>query len=118
MQDPLPPPTESSLDSAHAYLYLGQLDIAQALAMTSARIFDQSGDRREGVLADMALARLHVQAVEPRGLVLAHSAIEAVAQTNSAVARQCWLSPLAEVLELRSGSDAKELARMARQVAT
>lgn len=105
------------LDTAHAHLYLGQFDVAEALAATSARILAHSGDRREGVLADMALARLHVQAGEPRGLQLARSAIESVAQIDSAVARQIWLPPLIEALEARPESDAKDLARAAQQIA-
>ncbi|MGH3897136.1 MAG: helix-turn-helix domain-containing protein [Pseudonocardiaceae bacterium] len=105
------------LDTGHTYLHLGQLVTAEAALAMSVRTFQHSGDRREGVVADISLARLHVQAGEPRGLVLAKAAIDAVAETRSGVARQIWLPPLADALESRSGSDARELARLARQVA-
>ena len=55
------------LDSAHTYLRLGRLDAAEAMASTSARTLAASGDRREGVLAELATARVHVQAGEPVG---------------------------------------------------
>ncbi|MGH3942353.1 MAG: hypothetical protein ACRDTG_27785 [Pseudonocardiaceae bacterium] len=105
------------LNTGHTYLHLGQLDTAQATLAKSAHTFRQSGDRREGVVANISLARLHVQAGDSRGLVLAKSAIEAVTETRSGTARQIWLPPLAVALEAQSGSDAKELARMARRVA-
>ena len=106
------------LDSAHTFLHIGRLDTAAALAATSARTLAASGDRRERVLADLAVARVNVQAGEPGGLERARAAIRAVADTPSVVARQCWLPPLAEALETRSGADARDLARQARQVVT
>lgn len=117
------PPTEHvrgcmDLDSAHAYLYIGQFDAAQAMATTSARTFRACGERREGVLADVAVARLHVHTGEPDGPKLARAAITQVAQTQSAVARECWLPPLADALDTRPGPDYQDLARMARQVAS
>ncbi|MCA1672758.1 MAG: hypothetical protein LC799_11325, partial [Actinobacteria bacterium] len=105
------------LDSAHTYLHIGRLDTAEALAATSARTLTASGDRREYVLADLAVARVHVQAGEPGGLERARAAIRAVADTPSGVAQQCWLPPLADALDARPGSDHQDLARMARQVA-
>lgn len=106
------------LDTGHTYLHLGQLDTAEATLVKSAQTFRQSGDRREGVVANISLARLHVQAGDSRGLVLAKSAIDAVIETRSGTARQVWLPPLAEALEARPGSDAKELAQIARKIAT
>jgi len=50
-------------------------------------------------------------------LQLAHSAITAAAKLTSARARR-RLEPLVTALEARSGIDARQLARMARQVAT
>ncbi|MCA1672197.1 MAG: hypothetical protein LC799_08350, partial [Actinobacteria bacterium] len=100
-----------------ASLHLGQLDTAEAAVAVAAQTFAQGSDRREGVVAELTLARLHVQAGEPRGLAMAKSAINAVTQTRSGVARQIWLPPLATALEARPGSDARELARMARQIA-
>lgn len=53
---------------------------------------------------------------EQRGLQLAHSVITDVTRLSSVRARK-QLTPLAEALEIRPGSEARELARMARQVA-
>ena len=59
---------------------------------------------------------VYVKAGEQRGLQLAHTAITDVAKLTSVRARR-QLLPLAESLDARPGADAKELARMARQVA-
>jgi transcriptional regulator with XRE-family HTH domain len=98
-------------------LHLGQLNTAEAALMTSVQTFQQGTDRREGVVADIALAQVYVQAGEPRGLIMAKHAIDTVTQTRSGTARELWLEPLATALEARPGADAKELARMTRQVA-
>jgi hypothetical protein len=60
---------------------------------------------------------VYVQAGEPRGLILAKHAIDTVTKTQSGTAREIWLEPLATALEARPGTDAKELARITRQVA-
>ncbi|MGH3909118.1 MAG: hypothetical protein ACRDTE_33810 [Pseudonocardiaceae bacterium] len=62
-------------------------------------------------------ATIHVAAGEPRGLVLAHDAVTEVRKLGSVRVR-AQLTPLADVLDNRPGRDARELARMARQVAT
>ena len=62
------------------------------------------------------LATVHVRAGEPRGLQLAHSAVTAVNKLSSMRART-RLVPLVAALEARSGADARQLARMTRQVA-
>lgn len=98
-------------------LHLGQLDAAEAALMTSVQTFQQGSDRREGVVADIAVARMHVQAGEPRGLVMAKHAIDTVTKMRSGLAREIWLEPLAAALEAHAGSDEEELGRMARQVA-
>ncbi|MGH3534937.1 MAG: hypothetical protein ACRDQG_09545, partial [Pseudonocardiaceae bacterium] len=82
------------------------------------RTFAQGSDRRDGVEAQLVHARLHVQTGEPTGLRLAHDAITTVSQVHSSLPRELWLEPLADALDTRSSSDAKDLARMARQVAT
>ena len=64
----------------------------------------------------IVLATIHVRAVEPRGLQLARSAIVSAGKLASVRARK-RLEPLAAALEARRGSDAEQLARMARQVA-
>ncbi|MFN2497001.1 MAG: hypothetical protein ABR608_14010, partial [Pseudonocardiaceae bacterium] len=61
-------------------------------------------------------ATVYVKAGEQRGLPLAHSAITGVTKLTS-VRNRRWLLPLAEALDSRPRTDARELARMARQVA-
>lgn len=68
------------------------------------------------VLADITLARLHVQTGEPDAPQLAASAISAVAPLRSGVAR-AGLAPLAAELETRPRSDLASWPRRARQVA-
>ncbi|MGH3900682.1 MAG: hypothetical protein ACRDTA_21035 [Pseudonocardiaceae bacterium] len=53
--------------------------------------------------------------IDPGGLQLAHGAITGVTKLSSVRARR-RLEPLVAALEARSGSDHRELARMARQV--
>ena len=109
----------ADMDHLHAlvHLHLGHLDIAESFATSSVRGWGQ-GERRDGVLGDITLAVIHVRAGEPRGLQLAHHVVTGVTKLNSVRARQ-QLEPLAAALEARSSSsDARQLARMARQVAT
>jgi hypothetical protein len=68
-------------------------------------------------MAELMLAELHVRTGEPRGLVLAQQAIEAVSTLQSVRARQERLVPLTAALEACPGRDAKEIARIAHQVA-
>jgi len=63
------------------------------------------------------LATIHVRAGEPRGLQVAHHAVTAVTRISSMHARQ-RLEPLAAALDSRPGNDYRELARMARQMAS
>jgi hypothetical protein len=107
---------DMDLVTALVHLHLGALDIVESMASVSVRTFAQGTDRREGILADITLARLHVQAGEPDAPRLAASAISAVAPLRSGVAR-AGLAPLAAELETRPRADLRELARLARQVA-
>jgi len=107
---------DMDLITALTYLHLGQLDAAESAAAVSVQTFKQGTDRREGVVSDITMARLHVQTGEPDGLRLAAEAIDSVAPLRSGLAR-AWLMPLTAVLEARSDRDARELARMARHVA-
>jgi hypothetical protein len=109
----------ADMDHLHAlvHLHLGHLDIAESFATSSVRGWGQ-GERRDGVLGDITLAVIHVRAGEPRGLQLAHHVVTGVTKLNSVRARQ-QLGPLATALEARpSSSDTRQLARMARQLAT
>ncbi|HKR50294.1 MAG TPA: hypothetical protein VJT72_12075, partial [Pseudonocardiaceae bacterium] len=65
---------------------------------------------------EVVLAAIHVRAGEPRGLAMAHSAITAVTKISSVRVRK-RLVLLADVLAARPGTDAKDLSRMAHQVA-
>jgi hypothetical protein len=102
--------------TTRVHLTLGRLDVAESYAAGAVRARG-SGERRNGVLADITLATIHVRAGEPDGLRLAKAAIDGAALLRSIRARERWLAPLADALEARSGADARELARMARQVA-
>jgi len=102
--------------TARVYLNLGRLDMAESYAAGAVRAWG-SGERRNGVLADITLATVHVKAGEPDGSQRAKEAIDGVALLRSVRARERWLEPLAAALEARPGSDARELARTARQVA-
>ncbi len=94
----------------------GRLDIAESLAAASMRRWE-GGSQLSRTLSGIVLATIHVKAGEPSGLSLAHRAITSVPKLSSMRART-WLEPLAEALQARPGSDARELARMTRQVAT
>ena len=77
----------------------------------------EGGSQVSRTQSAIMLATIHVRAGEPRRLQLAHSAVTAAGKLTSVRARQ-RLEPLAAELEARRGSDAEQLARMARQVAT
>jgi hypothetical protein len=107
-----------AMDSATAcvHLTLHRIDAAHQFAASAVRAFGD-GFGRERMRAELLLAEVHVRAGEPRGLVLAEQAIEAVSTLQSVAVRRERLVPLTAALEARPGSDAKELARMARQIA-
>jgi hypothetical protein len=96
---------------------LGQLDTAEQFATSAARTYGEA-HRQGRTLAELLLAEVHVRAGEPRGLTLAHQAIEKVSTLQSVAARREWLVPLATALEARPGTDTQELARTTRQIAT
>ncbi|MGH3924319.1 MAG: hypothetical protein ACRDTT_15895, partial [Pseudonocardiaceae bacterium] len=93
----------------------GRLDAAESLAAASVRRCEgisQIGRAHSGVV----LATIHVRAGEPDGLSLAHRAITAVPKLSSVRVRK-RLVLLADTLAARPGTDAKDLSRMAHQVA-
>jgi transcriptional regulator with XRE-family HTH domain len=94
----------------------GRLDAAEPFAVASVARWDGISKLRRAH-STVLLATIHVQAGEPAGLSMAHRAITDVAKLSSVQART-RLHPLAEALEGRPGSDAQELVRMGRQVAT
>ena len=115
---PTPADPAGDLDQVAARLELdrGRLEAAESFAAASVRRWEGVSNQRARTYSGIVLATVHVQAGEPRGLQLAHSAVTAAARLSSVRARR-QLEPLATALEARSGSDAAQLARMARQVA-
>jgi tetratricopeptide (TPR) repeat protein len=109
----------AAMDSqtAQIQLDLGRFDIAESFAACAVRTYDDAGCRGR-TRAELTLAEVHVRAGEPRGLVLARQAIEAVSTLQSVAVRRERLVPLTTALEARPGNDAKEIARIAHQVAT
>ena len=110
--------THGDLDRPAAILELerGHLDAAEPFAVASVRRWEgvsQNGHANSCVV----LATIHVRAGEPNGLRLAHSAISAANKISSVRVRR-RLVPLADALDARPNGDAKQLARMARQVAS
>ncbi len=102
--------------TAGIQLELGQLEAAEQFAASAVRTYGE-GHRRARIMAELFLAEVHVRAGEPRGLTLAHQAIEEVSSLQSVAVRRERLVPLATALHARPGRDTQELARMARQVA-
>ncbi|HEU0127290.1 MAG TPA: hypothetical protein VFQ48_01585 [Pseudonocardiaceae bacterium] len=84
--------------------------------MASLRRWD-GGRQLSRTRTGVVLATVYVRAGELRGLQMAHRSIDDMAKLPSVLIRKD-LRPLAEALEARPGSNARELARMARQVAT
>jgi len=95
----------------------GRLDTAEHFAVASLRRWD-GGRLISRTNSALVLATVYVTAGDSRGLPLAHQTITDVSKFGSVRIRRKWVLPLAEALDTRSGSDARDLARMARQVAT
>jgi len=93
-----------------------RLDAAEPFAATSMRRWEGVSQRGHAQ-STIVLATVHVLAGEPRGLALAHGAVSAAAKLTSVRVRR-RLEPLAAALEARRGSDHRELARVARKVAS
>jgi transcriptional regulator with XRE-family HTH domain len=102
--------------TAGVQLDLGRFDAAEQLAASAVRTYGEH-HRRDRTQAELLLAEVHVRAGEPCGLTLAREAIEKV-PLQSVAARRQRLVPLATALGARPGSDTRELARRARQIAT
>ncbi|MGH3756082.1 MAG: hypothetical protein ACRDRP_26055, partial [Pseudonocardiaceae bacterium] len=90
---------------------------AEPMAAVSVRTFAQGHHGREGLLAGITLARVHLLAGEPDAARLAAQAIEAVPPLRSGVARTA-LAPLARDLQTRPGPDFTVLAHQAQKIAT
>jgi transcriptional regulator with XRE-family HTH domain len=103
--------------TAGIQLDLGQLDTAEQSATSAVRTYGES-HRRGRTMAQLLLAEVHVRAGKPQGLTLARDAINKISTLQSVAARRERLLPLATALEARPGTDTRELARIARQIAT
>ena len=101
---------------ARLELARGRLDAAQPFAVASVRRWEGVRNQRARTSAGTLLATVHVRAGERDGLQLAHGTITKVTKISSVRARQQYLTPLAVALEACKDHDAKQLARMARQV--
>lgn len=106
----------ADLTTACIQIDLHRFDTAESFAVSAVRTYGDSTARGR-TMAELALAEVHMRTGEPRGLALARQAIEAVSTLQSVAARRERLVPLTAALEARPGNDAKEIARMARQVA-
>ena len=95
---------------------LGDLNGAQA-DLTAASENRTASTARSAAIETCLLATVYVQAREPHGLALAREAIAAVAAIPGSTRTRERLQPLIAALEVYPSSDARELARMARQVA-
>lgn len=116
---PTPTNAHGDLDGVAARLELdhGRLDAAELCAAASVRRWGSSHGERARILSGILLATIHLRAGESDGVGLAHGAITGAMTLSSVRARQ-HLHALAAALEGRPGSDARELARTARQVAS
>ncbi|MPZ67844.1 MAG: hypothetical protein GEU83_20960 [Pseudonocardiaceae bacterium] len=114
---PTAPAGDLDIVTANAELDRGRLDAAEPFATASVRRWQSGGSERARSRASVVRATIHVQAGDTKGLGLADGAITAVAKLSS-VRNRKRLAPLADALEDRPGSDTRELAHRARQVAT
>jgi hypothetical protein len=104
--------------TSYVYLWLGRLDTAERFASNSVRHWTAEGtSRREGVLADIALATIHTKTHQSDAAPLAHRAIAGVAPLQSLRTRQIKLAPLVKALDARGDSTSRDLGDRARQLA-
>jgi hypothetical protein len=104
--------------TSYVYLWLGRLDTAERFASNSVRHWTAEGtSRREGVLADIALATIHTRTNQSDAAPLANRAIAGVAPLQSLRTRQIKLAPLVKALDNWGDSTSRDLANRARQLA-
>ncbi|MBW0011038.1 MAG: helix-turn-helix domain-containing protein [Pseudonocardiales bacterium] len=106
------------LDTARVQRDLDRLDAAERSAAGAVRTYREGRYHRGHTVAQLVLAEVHLRTGEPQGLTLAHEAITEVRTLQSLAVRRELLIPLATALETRPGTDARELARTARKIAT
>ncbi|MGH3939750.1 MAG: helix-turn-helix domain-containing protein [Pseudonocardiaceae bacterium] len=103
---------DTAYQTALVHMDLGNLEAAERFAST---VNGGGWHRPVGVFASVLRATIYVQAGEPRGALMAKSAIDAVAPLHSVRARE-RLQPLVTALEARPRSDHRDLARAARRI--
>lgn len=104
--------------TSYVHVFLGRLDTAQRFAAHSVRHWAAEGaSRREGVLADIALATIHTKTNQSDATTLAQRAIASVTPLQSIRTRQVKLAPLIKALDDRGDSTSRDLAHRARQMA-
>ncbi len=105
--------------TSYVYLWLGRLDIAEQFAASSVRHWATEGtSRREGVLADIALATIHTKTNQSDAATLADRAIASVGPLQSLRTRRIKLAPLVKALNTRTDSTSRDLAYRAHQLAS
>jgi len=116
-----PTPTDPAGDldyvAARLALQRGRLDEAEPFAAASMRRWGGGLNQRARTWSSIVRATIHIRAGEPDGLQLAQGSITDVTKLSSVRARQ-RLKPLVAALETRPSNDHRELARMARHIAT
>jgi hypothetical protein len=108
----------ADLETARIQLSLGQLEAAEHSAANAVRTYREGHYRRGHIVANLVLAEVHLRAGEPQGLTLAQQALTQVTTLQSLAVRRDLLAPLATALAARPDTDAQQLARKARQLAT
>ncbi|MCA1707173.1 MAG: helix-turn-helix transcriptional regulator [Actinobacteria bacterium] len=103
--------------AARLELARGRLDIAEQFAAASVRRWE-GGRLISRTVSSLVLATVYAAAGDSRGLPLAHQGITDASKFNSVRVRRQWVLPLADALDTRPGTDARDLARQARRVAT
>ncbi|MBV9142982.1 MAG: hypothetical protein JO115_19065 [Pseudonocardiales bacterium] len=108
----------AALETARIQLSLGQLDAAEYSAASAVRTYREGYYRRGQIVAGLVLAEVHLRAGEPQGLPLAQEALTQVSTLHSLAVRRDLVAPLATALAARPDTEAQELARQARGLAT
>lgn len=105
---------DQSYQSAIVYARLGRYDLVEQLTAT---VNGAGRQRPVGVFAKILRATIHVRTGEPRGTLLAASAIDAAEGVRSLRARE-RLGMLERALSTRGDGDSADLIRRAREVRT
>jgi tetratricopeptide (TPR) repeat protein len=108
----------AALETARIQLSLGQLEAAEHSAANAVRTYREGYYRRGHIVAGLVLAEVHLRAGELQGLTLVQQALTTVSTLQSLAVRRDLVAPLATALAARPDTDAQELARNARQLAT